>query len=47
MLCVKLRCKAVRDENESWEPIEAYLAQRTPDKFTRSICPDCLERLAS
>ena len=44
-ICV--RCKAVRDENESWEPIEAYLAQRTPDKFTRSLCPDCLERLAS
>jgi hypothetical protein len=44
-ICV--RCKAVHDEDDRWEPIEAYLAQRTPDKFTRSLCPDCLERLAS
>ena len=40
-------CKAVREEDDSWEPIEAYLAYRTPDKFTRSLCPGCLERLAS
>ena len=43
-ICV--RCKAVHDEDDLWEPIETYLAQRTPDKFTRSLCPDCLERLA-
>jgi hypothetical protein len=42
-----IRCKAVHDENDHWEPIEAYLAYRTPDKFTRSLCPACLERLAS
>ena len=40
-------CKAVLEEDGSWEPIEAYLAQRAPDKFTRSLCPTCLERLAS
>ena len=44
---IGVRCKAVHDEDDRWEPIEAYLAQRTPDKFTRSLCPDCLERLAS
>lgn len=44
-ICV--RCKAVHDEDDIWEPIEAYLAHRTPDKFTRSLCPDCFERLAS
>lgn len=44
-ICV--RCKAVHQEDDCWEPIEAYLAHRTPDKFTRSLCPDCLERLAS
>ena len=43
-ICV--RCKAVHDEGDLWEPIETYLAQRTPDKFTRSLCADCLERLA-
>ena len=43
-ICV--HCKAVREEDDTWEPIEAYLAYRTPDKFTRSLCPTCLERLA-
>ena len=42
-MCV--RCKAVHEENDCWEPIEAYLAYRTPDKFTRSLCPRCLELL--
>lgn len=40
-ICV--RCKAVHDQGDCWEPIEAYLAYRTPDKFTRSLCPRCLE----
>lgn len=44
-ICV--HCKAVHDADDTWEPIEAYLAHRTPDKFTRSLCPACLERLAS
>ena len=44
-ICV--HCKAVHDADDTWEPIEAYLAYRTTDKFTRSLCPACLERLAS
>jgi hypothetical protein len=44
-ICV--HCKAVHEDDHTWEPIEAYLAHRTPDKFTRSLCPTCLERLAS
>jgi hypothetical protein len=42
-----IRCKAVHDDDGRWEPIEAYLAERTADKFSRSLCPACLERLAS
>ena len=41
------RCKAVHEQDDTWEPIEAYLAHRTPDKFTRSLCPRCLELLGS
>lgn len=40
-ICV--RCKAVYERDDTWEPIEAYLVHRTPDKFTRSVCPRCLE----
>jgi hypothetical protein len=44
-ICV--HCKAVCEMDDTWEPIEGYLANRTTDKFTRSLCPACLERLAS
>ena len=40
-ICV--RCKAVHEQDDMWEPIEAYLVHRTPDKFTRSLCPRCRE----
>ena len=41
------RCKAVHEQDDMWEPIEADLAHRTPDKFTRSLCPRCLELIGS
>lgn len=41
-ICIS--CKALADEGERWEPLEAYLARRTPDKFTHTLCPHCLER---
>lgn len=41
-ICIS--CKSLADEGERWEPLEAYLARRTPDKFTHTLCPQCLER---
>ena len=34
-------CKKIRDEKESWLPLETYIARRTDARFTHGICPDC------
>lgn len=38
-------CKAVRDENGSWRPIEVYIGERSKAAFSHSYCPTCLEEL--
>lgn len=43
-ICV--HCKAVQNGPDQWQPIEEYLDRRTADKFSRSLCPACLDRLA-
>lgn len=44
LIPICISCKALADQGDRWEPIEAYLARRTPDKFTHTLCPRCLER---
>jgi len=47
MLCICAWCKRVRDEEAAWQPVEGYLENRTPARFTHGICPDCLESHAA
>ncbi|TYA15182.1 PAS domain-containing protein [Paenibacillus faecis] len=35
-------CKKIKDELNSWVPIEEYLKARTCADFTHDICPDCI-----
>jgi hypothetical protein len=37
-------CKKIRDEKEEWQPMEKYIQERTPAKFTHGICPDCVRK---
>lgn len=34
-------CKKVRDEEERWQEIDRYLADRAHADFTHGICPEC------
>jgi len=34
-------CKRIRDENEKWWPLEAYVRKQTGSQFTHTLCPDC------
>jgi phosphoserine phosphatase RsbU/P len=34
-------CKRIRDEHESWLPIDEYLVRRTDARFTHGLCPEC------
>ncbi len=37
-------CKKVRDDQQYWQQIERYIAERTGTAFTHSICPDCFQQ---
>ena len=37
-------CKKIRDENDSWMPIEGYISTRTEAKFSHGACPSCIEK---
>ena len=36
-------CKKIRGENDNWQQIESYVAQRSDAEFSHGICPDCYE----
>lgn len=38
-------CKKIHDEHDAWQPVEAYIMQRTDAQFTHGICPDCYETI--
>lgn len=38
-------CKKIRDHEGDWQPIEAYLSERSAVEFSHGICPDCKAKL--
>jgi len=38
-------CKKIRDDEDSWHQLEAYIESHTHAEFTHGICPDCTRRL--
>ena len=34
-------CKKIRDEQNVWHPVEAYVERRTDTSFEQALCPDC------
>lgn len=34
-------CKKIRDDSDSWQTMERYIAQRTGTQFSHGICPEC------
>ena len=46
LLPICASCKRIRnDDNATWQPIEAYIADHSEADFTHGICPDCARRL--
>lgn len=37
-------CRKVRGSNESWQQLEAYVAEREDITFSPILCPDCLQK---
>jgi len=38
-------CKNIRDDEGSWEQMEAYIHEHSNAKFSHGICPDCYSNL--
>lgn len=34
-------CKKIRNDQNYWQQVEAYIEERTAAQFTHSFCPDC------
>lgn len=45
LLTICASCKDVRQDNDEWVRVEAYLRARTDAEFTHSVCPRCEQRL--
>ncbi len=44
LLPICMFCKKIRDDQDYWHQIEAYLHQHTGTDFCHGICPDCFSR---
>lgn len=42
MCCV---CKKIKVTGDQWEPIEAYISQRSSTQFSHGYCPHCFEEM--
>lgn len=38
-------CKKVRDDQNYWQQVEAFLSAHSDLRFSHSICPDCYEKV--
>jgi CheY-like chemotaxis protein len=38
-------CKRIRDDQNYWQRLEAYLAAHSEAQFTHGICPECYEQV--
>lgn len=38
-------CKSIRDDENYWQSVEAYISKRTNTQFTHGICPSCYSKL--
>lgn len=45
MVSICSHCKAVRDRDGGWHPIEEYLIRHPEADFSHGICPACWEKL--
>lgn len=44
LLPICAHCKKVRDDNNYWHQVDAYLATRTDARFSHGYCPDCFNK---
>lgn len=38
-------CKKIRDDKQSWQPLERYITEHSEALFSHGICPECEKRM--
>jgi len=38
-------CKRIRSDEDYWQQVETYVADRSDVEFSHGVCPDCLEKV--
>ncbi len=38
-------CKKIRDDKESWQPLEVYISEHSEALFSHGICPECSKKM--
>ncbi len=38
-------CKRIRGDDQYWQQVESYIAERSDAQFSHGICPPCYEKL--
>lgn len=44
LLPICMFCKRIRNEGESWQQLEAYIAEHSEADFTHGLCPECAHK---
>ncbi|HZJ15033.1 MAG TPA: response regulator transcription factor [Chthoniobacteraceae bacterium] len=44
LLPICMYCKKIRDDNDYWQEIEAYIHTQTGTDFSHGVCPNCMEK---
>ena len=45
LLPICVNCKKIRDDKGYWKDVESYLAAYSEAEVSRSLCPDCMEKI--
>ena len=45
ILPICMYCKKIRDDENYWQSVEAYISHHTHAQFTHGICPACLDKV--
>lgn len=45
ILPICMYCKKIRNKDQSWDILEAYISKNSDAQFSHGICPDCLHKM--
>jgi len=45
ILPICMYCKSIRDDENYWQSVEAYITHHTNTRFSHSICPTCYQNV--